>query len=377
MDLTSIANQMVITAAGNGQQAAVADNSNKILAVKKVSDFGYIIRARFDGLIRYYSITHEAAANFPQNWETRESNAIIPPRSYAADLKCIHLRMPVISEVFDPMMPAQLRPTALHPVVVEPLETKLQGIPGVQHAVSADYETFVKLGKIPTPRFKHRRWDDRINIVRHPRIHNGQPMIMKIVEFPDLWNLPQAENAAPPGDAAAGPRKLNVGSDRSEFTQRMMGLEIQMHQRVTAAIDGLVPKFLGLVTERGRGVIGYVAEYIPDAKSFKQMFEEAYAAGNKEFRLNEQDRQACLAALKRLHDAGLHHGDFHGGNVLRRRDGSLVLIDFEETSSTDADGWVKDGFSSAEFETRKAETWLGWTSSEWRRMHTMSLLDVD
>ncbi|KAK7958983.1 uncharacterized protein PG986_003837 [Apiospora aurea] len=383
MDLTSIANQVKNIAKG---QDAVADNSNRILAVKKVSQAGYIIRARVDGLIRYYSVPHEAAANFPKGWETGSPDAILPPRTYPDDLKCIHLRRPGLTEFFDQKKPSHQRPSAQHPVAVEPLpgqqphlHSKIQD---VQHAVSADYETFEKLGKIPTPRFPNRPCDDRINIVRHPRIHNHQPMVMKIVEFPETWTFPQAPQSPSeaPTPAANTAQKLNVGSDGSEFDERVMRLEMRMHQKVAAtpSLAGLVPKFLGLVTERGRGVIGYVSEYISDAKSFKQILEDAYAAGYKGFRLSEAGRDACRAALKRLHeDARLHHGDMHAGNVLRRGDGSVVLIDFEETFHLDKEGWVYGSFESAESERQRMERWLDGTASDWHQLHTMSLEEVD
>ncbi|KAK8063110.1 hypothetical protein PG997_015207 [Apiospora hydei] len=363
MDLTSIANQIKNIAKGKD---AVADNSNRILAIKKVSHVGYIIRARVDGLIRYYSVTHEAAANFPKGWETGSPDAILPPRTYPDDLKCIHLRKPGLTEFFDQKKPSHQRP-------------KIQD---VQHSVSADYETFEKLGKIPTPRFPNRPCDDRINIVRHPRIHNHQPMVMKVVEFPETWTFPQASQSPSEAPAPAGSKaqKLNVGSDGSEFNERVMRLEMRMHQKVAAtpSLAGLVPKFLGLVTERGRGVIGYVSEYVPDAKSFKQILEDAYAAGYKGFRLSEADREACRAALKRLHeDARLHHGDMHAGNVLRRGDGSVVLIDFEETFHLDKEGWVYDSFESAESERQRMERWLDGTASDWHQLHTMSLEEVD
>ncbi|KAK8036083.1 alpha beta hydrolase [Apiospora rasikravindrae] len=363
-----------------------ARKSTWILAVKKASHFGYIIRARVDGLIRYYSATHEVAANFPEGWETGSPDDIIPPRTYPDDLKCIHLRKPVLAEFFDQTKPSHMRPSALYPVAVEPLPDQQphSKIQDVQHAVRADYETFEKLGKIPTPRFKNRRCDDRISIVRHPRINHHQPMIMKIVEFPETWTFPQAQapqNASEPpasGDhAQAVSCKPNVGSDGSEFNERMMRLEMRMHQKVAASLPGIVPKFLGLVTERGRGVIGYVSEFIADAKSFKQILEEAYTAGQKDFQLSDADRQACRAALQRLHDARLHHGDMHAGNVLRRSDGSVLLIDFEETFHLDKDGWVYDSFESAESEKQRLERWLGGTSSDWHQLQTMSLQEVD
>lgn len=167
MYFTSLATQIINLATGNnGPKDEVADNRNRILAIKDVSGFGYIIRARIDGLIRYYSVTHEAAANFPEGWETGGVNpaAVIPPRTYPDDLKCIHLRKPgSVTDFFDETKPAHLRPSAQYPTAVEPLwDQDLQGIQDVTHPVSADYETFVKLDKIPTPCIGNRACDDRL-----------------------------------------------------------------------------------------------------------------------------------------------------------------------------------------------------------------------
>ncbi|KAK8123953.1 hypothetical protein PG999_003871 [Apiospora kogelbergensis] len=265
----------------------VADNSNKMLAVKEVSGLGYIIRARFDGLIRYFTVTYEAAAKYPKDWDVGDLSAIIPPRTYPYDLKCIHLSTPATAEVFDQSKPEYMRPSAKYPVTAEPAYEELKGIQNLEDPVSADYDTFVKLGDIPTPRLFYRRCSDRITIVSHPRINNQQPMVMKIVEFPD---------------------HLRLGLTTS-----------------------------GLVTERGRGVIGFVSEFIADAKSFEQLLHDGFMK-DVYWRPSDADRMASRAALKRMHDAGLLHGDMHPGNVLRRADGSIMLIDFEYTGHLDSEG---------------------------------------
>ncbi|KAK8137391.1 hypothetical protein PG984_005331 [Apiospora sp. TS-2023a] len=382
MDFTSLANQIINLATGgnnNGSKDKVAADSNRILAIKNVSNFGYIIRTRIDGLIRYYSVTHDAATHFPEGWETGnlDPSAIIPPRTFSDDVKCIHLRKPSsITEFLDKTKPAHLRPSAQYPIAVEPLvDQKLRGIQDVKHSVSADHDTFVKLGKISTPRFTSRGCDDRLNIVRHPRINNNRPMVMKIVEFPDTWKGAQQTQ----GSFVESP-ELNIGSDRSEFTEHTMWKEIRMHQKVssTASLDGLAPKFLGLVTERGRGVIGFVSEFVQDAKSFREIFRQAYAAGDLDFQLGEGDRRACRAALERLHGARLHHGDLHSGNVLRlSSDGSVRLIDFEETYYVDRDGFVFDSHESVETETAGMERWLDWTAAQWRQRQPKASAEVD
>lgn len=203
-------------------------------------------------------------------------------------------------------------------------------------------------------------------------------MVMKIVEFPDQWRYPRVRGSAPHQRGAfVKSQNLNLGSNRSEFTEYTMWKEVRMHQKVTATLDGLGPMFLGLVTERGCGVIGYVSEFVQDAKSIGQLFGEAFATGDVDFQLSDGDRQACRAALKRLHGARLVHGDLNTGNVLRRSNGSVRLIDFEETFHVDRNGFVYDSHESVDTERAWMEEWLEWTASQWHQRQPKPLQEVD
>ncbi|OAA65557.1 Protein kinase-like domain protein [Niveomyces insectorum RCEF 264] len=82
--------------------------------------------------------------------------------------------------------------------------------------------------------------------------------------------------------------------------------------------SGITPEFLGYVAEDGR-TIGFIMEYI--------------RGGNSTTR-NRNNMQGCLAALRRLHQRGIAHGDAHDGNCLLREDGSAVLVDFELSMET-------------------------------------------
>jgi 3-deoxy-D-manno-octulosonic acid kinase len=50
----------------------------------------------------------------------------------------------------------------------------------------------------------------------------------------------------------------------------------------------------------------------------------------REGRWQRPDWQRLGALLRRFHDAGVHHPDLNVSNILRRPDGSLVLIDFDK-----------------------------------------------
>lgn len=95
---------------------------------------------------------------------------------------------------------------------------------------------------------------------------------------------------------------------------------------------GVTPSFLGHVTQSGR-VVGFITEII-------HLHERPPVVSVS------SRRQACLAALRKLHARGIAHGDAHGENCLLREDGTAALIDFElsaETSSRaefDRDLWV-------------------------------------
>ncbi|GAT19254.1 alpha-galactosidase A [Aspergillus luchuensis] len=77
-------------------------------------------------------------------------------------------------------------------------------------------------------------------------------------------------------------------------------------------ISDLAPRFLGHVHEHGR-VIGFILEKI-----------EGREAGI-------EDLVGCQAALKRLHDIGIVHGDVNRYNFVVRGDGTVRLIDFESS----------------------------------------------
>ncbi|KAK8097878.1 uncharacterized protein PG998_013364 [Apiospora kogelbergensis] len=96
--------------------------------------------------------------------------------------------------------------------------------------------------------------------------------------------------------------------------------EITMYQQAAAAAPDIVPRFLGVVFEEGRGFIGYVSELVEDAVTLDEVGF-----------VNERLFNMVRDAVDTLHDeAGVAHCDLHGSNVLVKRDGSGVfIVDFE------------------------------------------------
>lgn len=94
----------------------------------------------------------------------------------------------------------------------------------------------------------------------------------------------------------------------------------------------ITPLFLGHVTQDDK-IVGFVTEFL-------ERQETIPLPGSS------SRKEACLAALRRMHARGVSHQDAHGENCLLRNDGSATLIDFElstETSSRadfDRDLWI-------------------------------------
>ncbi|KAK8045206.1 hypothetical protein PG993_005230 [Apiospora rasikravindrae] len=97
----------------------------------------------------------------------------------------------------------------------------------------ASIEKVQRIFEIPQMRLEDRLWKVRVQI-------DGSPVMafMKICDFPPVIG--------------------NGGNyDSAHFAVEMMQQEISMHQQAVAGAPTIVPEFLGLVTEPGRGSLGF------------------------------------------------------------------------------------------------------------------------
>ncbi|KAK8075404.1 hypothetical protein PG997_010067 [Apiospora hydei] len=315
----------------------------KVLAIQEAGALdGYIVRARIDGLIRYFSVTLEAASRFPAGWNKNGgSGPLIPVSAYPPDLKCIHLRRPGHRDNINP------KDETDYPIAEPLMGHKLTGIGNLQGLPEFDYDSLIQLQKVPSPGFENRLTTDRLCRVQlkgtfaqpastsAPSV--GGALLMKLAEFPaiDTWPIPIPDDLMARAKARLKKLKaqlLSIESNRDPaHIERIIGYEIEMHHEVAAALGetGLVPKFHGVVMERGRGVVGFLSEFIAGSKSFDDLFKAAAARKDMKWRPSEAEGDACRYALRRLHRAGFVHNDVHPGNFLRS-DGWAVIIDFEE-----------------------------------------------
>ncbi|KAI4598156.1 hypothetical protein KJ359_003039 [Pestalotiopsis sp. 9143b] len=174
-----------------------------------------------------------------------------------------------------------------------------------------------------------RHVSEKVSTVTHPGFP-GRMLVMRIVPFPEcLWMHPATR---PEGveewleEDPGGPRVL----PREEMPlwaeatpSRLMEREIAIYR--AAAEAGLAPKFIGLVTEEGRGVIGYLSEYISGPQTLADVLNAAVVTKKEAMRVTQE----CVDLAKSLHELGYVHGDLHPGNVLRGPDDRWFLIDFE------------------------------------------------
>ncbi|KAI0130007.1 hypothetical protein BJ170DRAFT_681485 [Xylariales sp. AK1849] len=286
-------------AAKAGTKIPSIKNENKatILATRCIDGLTSL-RVVVNNSIKYLTVDEDV---IPDGWQG--SLSILPefpptdiPTVLTSFVKCFHIGLVTPGER------GKGKYAKIFPYYKD-VPNQVDGIEDVSHDVSFDYFSLTKIRQIVSGRNTEGRREDRLNVVSHPDIEGS--MLMKIVEFPR--DLP-------------GPQGKSQNPRRAETLSRLMANEIKMTQK--AAEDEMAPHFHGLVTEAGRGIIGFVSEFIEGAKSFQQLKDEGA--------LTEEDATGCINLVHQLHVVSdIVHGDLVLDNILRRPDGSSVLIDFE------------------------------------------------
>ncbi|KAI0132911.1 hypothetical protein BJ170DRAFT_680787 [Xylariales sp. AK1849] len=234
-----------------------------------------LIRILVDGKVVYIVV---AEKTLPEGWQHRLSGTpklpMIPIRS--KDTMCYHLHH---------TDQGNLALSLFLPGTYEaPTSLTLDGVSGVHHDVKLDYTSFQRLKTFDVDLTLC--WTDK---------------------FPECLY-----SSKPDVDAT-----------------KLMTSEIKIHREISE--HGLCPKFLGLVIETRRGVIGFVMEIIEHGMLLSDYREEVK-------KLPEPDVQAARNIAARLHALGVIHQDFTTANMMRRPDGSMLVIDFEHSIRVDEAG---------------------------------------
>ncbi|KAK8116157.1 hypothetical protein PG984_012659 [Apiospora sp. TS-2023a] len=174
----------------------------------------------------------------------------------------------------------------------------------VWHNLSFDYASVRRIRRVDNG-YQGRLYD-RSWLVQIPVNGNWTKALMKIVDFP-------------PG-LSGNTFNNDTSQDVGQIYSSKLRQEVMLHQQAAAGAPGVVPAFLGIVTEPWRGVVGFLMEYIEDAVTLNEVPDKRV--------YNRMVRNA----VERLHNEALvAHQDLHDENILVTRDGSrLVLIDFEQ-----------------------------------------------
>jgi serine/threonine protein kinase len=282
--------------------------SLKILAVvdKTLDGHGYIVRALQSNQVIYIRVPPGIFANGWEMATTPEPDLSMIPaaggrkvwrleataRDATGLAKEIEARTDGVPENLSKGVPE-----------LQNIHTLYDDVPCIEHTDFTIVETFKSCCG---------RQTNRLQVAEHPKL--GGTVVTKIVEIPD--RLPANE------------------TDETQIStwEAEMSNEITYHLELSGL--GFVPQFLGLVTERGRGIIGYFMEHLKGAKTYEELMSEGVA-------LSENDIVACLEVVKKMHSHGLYHGDLHLGNVMKCADGSVKIIDFQFTRRLTSQGIVK------------------------------------
>ncbi|KAK7935303.1 hypothetical protein PG985_000798 [Apiospora marii] len=290
-----------------------SDKPNAVLSFLPLNGGGSTVRVRVDNLIRYVKIPSYVLDHEPDM--LGGPNPKVLALDYPSGVKCLEIhRGPVLA--------------------IRPLQFELKGVEGVSLPISHDYETFEVLEPLLTG------VRDRLCVVKHPDLKEHGKMVMKIAEMPENW-------ISPDGTVLAS----------LAHQETSIAKEFRMQREIVALGLGLAPEIIGLVTEKGRGAIGFLMEYIEGARSFNQLNREGVMMTNAE-------KEGFRHALRLLHDHGFIHGDINSGNLMRRPNGPPMMIDYEKAQRVNSEGHAEDfPGSPQEIERGTLKSWMEILSS--------------
>jgi predicted Ser/Thr protein kinase len=164
------------------------------------------------------------------------------------------------------------------------------------------------------------RYSDKACLVRHPAMP-GRLLVCRVVPFPPSLLHTRLASRGDPGVR--------------------MARELRVHER--AAEHGLAPRIVALVTEAGRGVIGFLSEFVEGAVSVQEYQALRIVAGvSAEDMWPETVRQAILAPIRRIHELGILHCNLVPEHLLIAPYGRVLVIDYEFSTWMDGDGLSVD-----------------------------------
>lgn len=286
--------------------AVQSKSAIKVLAIldKTRDGNGFIIRATRNGQILYIRVP---ADMFPPGWDKTTSPE--PDLSMIPESDNCKFWSLAVS-------PGQGQKRVVQALGNGIPKRPLRGVAGIDDTsgfstmMTAEYSEFTPVKTWPA---SDGRRTDRVQAAKHPKL--TESVVIKIVEVPD--HLPVGEND-----------QIHLGTGEAEMKN-----EIMNHYKMSGS--GLVPKFIGLITEQGRGVIGYAMENIRDCQSYEEI--KAKAKG----KLPPGEISNVLAAVDKMHQLGVYHGDLHLGNLLKCTNGSIRIIDFQHAQQLGPKGYVE------------------------------------
>lgn len=121
------------------------------------------------------------------------------------------------------------------------------------------------------------------------------------------------------------------------FSEYIDGLDHESKTYHRLSVTSVTPKFLGHVTDPGNRVIGFLIEYIWDARPAEKKSNIHNHNHNSNNTRDDNDDDGfsdlaltqCKKTLGILHDHRIAHNSFRTGDCLIRNDESAVLVNFE------------------------------------------------